>query len=890
MSIRVKTALMIIGIVLLITAANLGTSFIFTDKTLVETMNSDLSLALNIADDLVSTRINLLKSDAQTVAERLKAAPNTELEEVMREQHDIYPDFLAFTVFDREGIISSYGAALTPPARLWESRYIRAAFEGQSIISTTRQDQASEQLVINVCVPMDEDRVLVVTIPGMLFSRILSDYRLWKTGNIFMVDEEGTFIANFRDFMVLKRYNFLEIGQLNINDQSVGVLFEKMINTEKGTGKYTYDGAERFCIYKRVSGSAAGWRIAVAAPFVESPAENVFRGLLIASLLFFGFGTLIAVFMSGLVAKPFYQIEEQKQHLEELNEVAIAASEAKTTFLANMSHEMRTPLNAIIGLSELSLDAGDVGEESLANLDKIYNAGMTLLGTVNDILDISKIEAGKFEIIPVVYDIPSLINDTVVQNILRIGEKLITFSLRIDETLPSKLYGDELRIKQILNNLLSNAFKYTREGTVILSISCVREGDTVWFCASITDSGIGIRNEDINKLFSNYNQVDTKANRKIEGTGLGLSITKHMTEMMGGSISVESEYGKGSTFTAKIKQGFVTDEPIGSAVAESLRSLRHFDHKKARDTTLTRIALPYARVLIVDDVSTNLDVARGMMKPYCMKIDCVTSGHDAIELIRSGEVRYNAIFMDHMMPEMDGIEATRIIREEIGTDYAKNIPIIALTANAIRGNDEMFIKKGFQDFLSKPIDIMQLDTVIRQWIRDKEIEKDFIVTGTEGVINKRSNTPRRSGEERRSGNDRRLEALKQSADNTPTKPRQMLNGKIIDGIDLEAALERFGGDEKILMNVLSSYARETSLLLDKMRTVTGETLSNYVITVHGIKGSSLGICAESVGAAAEALEYAAKDGNFAFVAEHNGPFIEAAGRLITDIYALLKFS
>jgi CheY-like chemotaxis protein len=362
-----------------------------------------------------------------------------------------------------------------------------------------------------------------------------------------------------------------------------------------------------------------------------------------------------------------------------------------------------------------------------------------------------------------------------------------------------------------------------------------------------------------------------------------------MVELMDGTITVESEYGKGSTFTVKINQGFVTDEPIGKAVAESLRSFRHFDQKKARNTKLTRISLPYARVLLVDDVPANLDVARGMMKPYGMKVDCVTDGPDAIERIRSGEVKYNAIFMDHMMPGMDGIEAANIIREEIDTDYAKNIPIIALTANAIRGNAEMFLQHGFQDFLSKPIDIMRLDAIIRQWVRDKELEKEFLVAGTEDVINTRSNAPRRSGEDRRSGMDRRLEALKAKADNTPPSPHiQIFGGKIIDGLDLEAALKRFGMDESSLLTVLSSYARGTPLLFDQIRTVSRETLSDYAIAVHGIKGSSRGICAEPVATQAEALEHAAKDGNFAFVTEHNGPFLEAAVKLVTDIETLLR--
>ncbi|MDR0564751.1 MAG: response regulator [Azoarcus sp.] len=400
---------------------------------------------------------------------------------------------------------------------------------------------------------------------------------------------------------------------------------------------------------------------------------------------------------------------------------AEAHNEAKSRFLANISHEIRTPLNAIIGLSELSLDTGGLTGENKDNLSKIYSSGITLLGLVNDILDLSKIESGKFEIIPSEYDIASLINDTINLNSVRIGSKPVSLHLHVDETLPNVLQGDDLRLKQMLNNLLSNAIKYTTRGRVDWYIACERDGDSVWLTSVIKDTGIGIRPDDIQKLFSDYNQVDTRANRKIEGSGLGLSIAKKIAKMMDGDITVESEYGVGSTFTLRIRQGFVNDVPIGPDVAENLRNFKYFDEKRNR-RKFVRIPLPYARVLVVDDVPINLDVARGLLRHYGMKVDCVDSGIEAIARIREEKIHYDAIFMDHMMPEIDGIEATRIIREEIGTDYAKNIPIIALTANAIVGNENMFLSKGFQAFLSKPIDIRALDATLDHWVRDKTKE------------------------------------------------------------------------------------------------------------------------------------------------------------------------
>jgi CheY-like chemotaxis protein/HPt (histidine-containing phosphotransfer) domain-containing protein len=533
------------------------------------------------------------------------------------------------------------------------------------------------------------------------------------------------------------------------------------------------------------------------------------------------------------------------------------ANSAKSSFLAKMSHEMRTPLNAIIGLSELTMEAGGLGEEANLNLEKVSNAGRTLLSTVNDILDISKVEAGKLELVPVEYDLPSLLNDSVTQSILHIGEKPIQLVLTVDENLPALLFGDELRIKQICNNLLSNALKYTRKGSVELRISCERESDMVWMTVQVRDTGIGISPENMGSLFDDYAQMDMKANRKIMGTGLGLPIVKKMVEVMGGSISVESEYGKGSAFTVRLPQKLITDKTIGPELASNLKNFKYSDQKRKQGSKLTIISLPHARVLIVDDVATNIDVARGLLKPYEMKIDCVSSGREAVDAIRNESIRYNAVFMDHMMPEMDGIEAARIIREEIGTEYAKTLPIIALTANAIIGNEDMFLSKGFQAFISKPIDIARLDAVIRQWVRDKEQEKRPLVS---------DGTPEQHGG---SGFARRAP------------------GPGIAGLDMEKGIERFGGDEDSYFDVLRSYVVNTPPLLEEAKTVSKEILADYAITVHGIKGSSRGIVANEVGDQAEALENAAKSNNYDFVSAKNPALLESTWRLITDIQRVL---
>jgi len=320
--------------------------------------------------------------------------------------------------------------------------------------------------------------------------------------------------------------------------------------------------------------------------------------------------------------------------------------------------------------------------------------------------------------------------------------------------------------------------------------------------------------------------------------------------MMDGTITVKSEFGKGSTFTVRLRQQYASDGTIGEEVVNALKKLDYSIHK-FENAKMTRVNLSYARVLIVDDNLTNLDVAKGLMGLYGMSIDSATGGRQAVDNIRQAMVQYDAIFMDHMMPEMDGVEATRIIREEIGTEYAKNVPIIALTANAIVGNEEMFLGKGFQAFIAKPIDIARLDIVLRQWVRNKEIE----ATLSEKTINIQPK-------------------LKRS--------RRLLYDDIPE-LDMDKGIAHFGFSEEAYFKVLGSFVKNTRPLLDIVRGAGEESMEIYGITVHGIKGASRGIYAERIGNAAEALEKAALDRNHDFIAAHNQGFIEMINRLMSDI-------
>lgn len=422
-----------------------------------------------------------------------------------------------------------------------------------------------------------------------------------------------------------------------------------------------------------------------------------------------------------LVAEQNTRLEEKVElRTEELARqvaVANAANNAKSKFLATMSHEIRTPMNAIIGVSEILLLRTDITADIAEAIGQIHGSGHSLLGIINDILDLSKIETGKLELNPLAYDVPSLIHDTIQMNMIRIGGKPIKFILDIEDDLPSRLYGDELRLKQILNNILSNAFKYTDEGQVQLTIRHRFEQNKAILIFKVADTGQGMKAEDLERLFSEYTRFNDSANYMTEGTGLGMSITKKLAIMMGGKIEVESEYGKGSTFTVTVSQERIDERTIGRALAESLCDFTFTGERQNASLQITRAYMPYGKVLIVDDVETNLYVAKGTMAPYGLMIETADSGYEALERIENGEV-YDIIFLDHMMPGMDGIETARRIRE-----FGYQGTIIALTANAIAGNDVMFMKNGFDGFISKPIDLRQLNSALNRFVRDKHKKK-----------------------------------------------------------------------------------------------------------------------------------------------------------------------
>ena len=421
-------------------------------------------------------------------------------------------------------------------------------------------------------------------------------------------------------------------------------------------------------------------------------------------------GLIVFLFMAGIkTVKDMVNIEQEKQ-------VAVAQSAAKANFIANMSHEIRTPINAIIGMNEMILreNRDKVVEEYAVN---IKNSSRLLLGLINDVLDFSKIEAGKMDIVETEYELAALLSDVINSVRLRAESKNLSLDIKIEETLPSVLKGDEIRIRQIINNLLSNAVKYTKEGSIAFSVRGVRFENVFHLQISVRDTGIGIKKEDINRLFSSFRRLEQDKNRYIEGTGLGLNITKQLVDLMNGNISVESEYTKGSVFTVQIPQQVINKMPLGKIE-------KAFDVRAEKEETPEVLYAPEAAVLIVDDNNTNLAVTKALLKRTGIQPDLASGGRECLEMCK--EKKYDLILMDHMMPDPDGIETLHMLQ---GEDNNPNrfTKVIVLTANAVAGVAEEYVNEGFADYLSKPIMADELEAMLAKYLpRDKVMNYDGI--------------------------------------------------------------------------------------------------------------------------------------------------------------------
>ena len=525
---------------------------------------------------------------------------------------------------------------------------------------------------------------------------------------------------------------------------------------------------------------------------------------------------------------------EQSEATRQALKAAEEANRAKTNFLSNMSHEIRTPITAILGMNEL-IRRESHDKNILEYTHNIGAAGTSLLSIINDILDFSKIEAGRMELIEAEYDTRTLISDLANLVKFRLEEKGLIFRLEIDPSLPTRLFGDELRLKQVITNLLTNAAKYTEKGTVTLKMQVThKKGHDVSIEVAVKDTGIGIKDEELGKLFSAFDRLDVIRTRSIEGTGLGLAISSRMLKLMGADLQVQSTYGQGSVFSFTVGQQIVDSTEIGEFDLGSTPIIGETVKKH-----LSFLA-PTARVLLVDDTPLNLKVIVGLLKKTQLLTETTASGRECIE--KFGATDYDIIFLDYRMPEMDGIETLKKLYE-LYPEKAKATPIVCLTASAIAGDRERMLKAGFDDYLPKPVNILDMERMMIHYLPKEKVQ---LVT-EEGTA-----TP----------------PPEETSDILPTALFEL------EAIDPVSGIE-YCGSEEDYMETLSIFSASIGSKSKKIEKAWQEQdLKNYTILVHSLKSTSRIVGAKSLSDLAFQLEMAGKEANNSLIAEKTPGLLE----------------
>lgn len=519
---------------------------------------------------------------------------------------------------------------------------------------------------------------------------------------------------------------------------------------------------------------------------------------------------------------------DKTNSLQEATIAAQSANMSKSTFLANMSHEIRTPINAIIGMDEMILrDSRESATKEHAT--DIHSAANQLLGIINEILDLSKIESGKMDIVNTEYDLKQVIHESVNFISVQANSKGLALDLSVDQTLPSRLYGDDIRIKQILTNLLSNAMKYTEEGTIKFSIKGVSIKDSVNLEIAVEDTGRGISEENIGKLFEKFDRLDFNHSHNVEGTGLGLPITNSLLQMMGSSLKVESEEGKGSKFYFKLQQGIVDASPIGEMTIDTM--------SEANATVFaTRLYAPNAKILVVDDNPVNIKVFKGLLRPTDINIDEAHDGYETLEM--AAQTQYDMIFLDHLMPGIDGVETFQRLRGDLSSQ-SKDVPCCILTANALSGAKEYYASVGFDCFLPKPVNLKSLEAALRNFLPEYLVS---MVEVSEPVIE----------------------------DTSP----DVSDFPSIQGIYWDKGIE-CTGDKEGLITTISDFVKLIESDIKDLETYMSEKdWENYRIKVHSVKSLAATVGAVDLAAFARTLEFAAREENYDRINNLHGIFTE----------------
>ena len=675
MPIRLRAIAAIIFTNLLIILFSVFAGIYFIRSNIERSQETDINSISDIADHFISAEIDLLKLKASIIAENMAVVEESDIGSALIRQLINYPDFIGISIIDMEqNIIASVG---NHPAagHMINDPYLNMAFNGTIAFSSTYPSDAG--MLLYLAAPFPENMVLVLTLPGMHFSQRVSTIVIWESGHIFMTDSEGIIIANLRESWVQSRLNFFRLAEEDSQYLEVAAVLRRVVNGETGTGYFSIDGVPRLCSFRPVRASIEGWSMGIIAPLPESPFRDIDNGLIIVGLVAFVLSIVVAVIASGPVKKPYEQIAALKEEAE-------SSSMYKSSFLAKMSHEMRTPMNAIIGMTSIGRNSDDTEKKDYA-FENIENASTHLLGVINDVLDMSKIEANKLELSNVSFNLEKLLARVVNVISFNIHERKQEFSIHFDRDIPPFIVADDQRLAQVITNLLSNAAKFTPPGgSIKVNIKYLGEekDGSITIQVDVSDTGIGISEEQQKHLFSSFEQAEKGTSRKFGGTGLGLFISRRIVELMGGSIWIDSEIGKGSTFSFTIK----TER--GEGINESML---------APDVNIENI-----KILIIDDNQEVLDYFCDILNHNRIKCDVALNGKEAFDLINKNGL-YDIYFIDWQMPEMDGLEISGRIKD-MSSDNPENRPVVIMISgyhwDSIKDNAK---EAGIDIFIPKPL-------------------------------------------------------------------------------------------------------------------------------------------------------------------------------------------
>ena len=642
-----------------------------------------------------------------------------------------------------------------------------------------------------------------------------------------------------------------------------GTEYSNSFTSEKVGTFRDYTGDFVACLAKK--NKTSNFTVVVANNWWNIYGNNILLGAFFVLLL----GICILI-VNMLINRLLRWQESVNGQLKAASDTALAASQAKSQFLAQMSHEIRTPINAVLGMNEMILRESK-SNEILDYATNIQSAGRTLLTLINSILDFSKIEEGKMEIVPVRYEVSTLIDDLVNMISEKARKKGLKFTTEIDSTLPQSLYGDDVRLRQIITNLLTNAVKYTHVGSVTLKIGGKEiDADTFELEVKISDTGIGIRAEDMGKLFQSFQRLDEEKNRSIEGTGLGIAIVQKLLGMMESQLEVASEYGRGSEFSFKLRQKIIDKTAIGDFAARQQKISDSVAEKKF-------LIAAGAKVLAVDDNDMNLKVISGLLKRNKIVPDLAESGQLGIELARKNF--YHIIFLDNMMPGLNGVETLKIMqREKI---LSEKTSVVMLTASAMAGMRETYLREGFNDYLSKPIDVSELEAVLEKHLPAEIVS--FEVEGREqAVANEKSEIA--SAENVTAAEPEEIVG----ADEFGSRERKIF-AAICPDINLETALRYCMDSKSFLQQMLTTFTDAKRAEKIQAAFDSGD-IKNYQILVHALKSTSLSIGAENLSDRAKSLELAAKENNVDEIQANHGDLMANYEKVRAEISKWLEAS